>query len=332
MISPLENLGCPPYFNLTDCTKNLASYLSENGALNLNIVKSECGHVPNLNKLLNIFLNSHSLVVLINFRGVAFPEPSYPIVLRNVRLAWLWAKRKIKVRKKTMKKWIPDGLIYISGTVVSPKIHQARPFPNFQISTYWNKMVAWNSLVWISLFPHIQMDHMEDEVSLDYICNDEACLENVYNIFPSAVAPIRIFILHKSDIHEASRLGRLISNLNAETRAYTRYYFVSTKIVESTRAEVDHELLITSLSIIQVCRREFRIHINFVVISDQWTLTSDSTDITKSPLLDLCQGSAAMNNLLVSYPYRMASIHSDIKVPANYVIYYELANTRIPTR
>lgn len=211
LLSPIEKYRCPPYFNTTDCTEIFSSYRSKYWVPNL--AETEVSEVANFNEILEIFVNTHFLLILTNFREVIFPELSYPIILRNEKLAWMWQFEQGN--------WTLERPTYIPVEVLTRKLKISRTSLIFDVSVNWKNTLPWNNLVSIYTFPHVRLHHIINKfIYLDYHAQETS---SMYNIFPSAIPPIKLFILHGSEKFETEQLADLISFITRPRNCTPRF-------------------------------------------------------------------------------------------------------------
>lgn len=133
--------------------------------------------IADLNKILNVFANSHFLAILTDFRKVAFAEVNHPIILRKLRLAWV-EKMKLKDNKDGhYPVYVQEKVLVRNKRVtesyrrphVSPFCHWSTHqhlLPVLSISSYWKRSRSWNNIVFVALFPHIRHPQHLDKFSL----------------------------------------------------------------------------------------------------------------------------------------------------------------------
>lgn len=216
---------------------------------NLNITNAHVGNFVNLNEILRIFQGSHFLVILTNFRRATFLEWSYPIILRYPNPVCLeHVKSKITALK------------------CAASLQERNGSSILNISMYWRKMFVWNNLVSISLFPQVHLNaNLTKYTYIDYYVKG---INSSYNVLPSTVSPIKIFILYNPEEYEPRELARLISFLNSATNSYSTAYIVEITLSLSYRTDQDHQIFLKKWTTIQLCRQELLVFANFETWKD----------------------------------------------------------------
>lgn len=312
LLSPINNYRCPPYFNVTDCTNEITFYLWK---ARDHSFTNEVKHVVNLNKIVDIFLETHFLLILTNFRGATFPEPSYPVILRSERITYLWSFQDGR--------WTLKSEVFVPEEVLTQKLYANRSSLVLDVSKYWTR---WNNPVSIYLFPRIRFSQIPNRHAYhDFYAKK---IKSVYNIFPSAVSPIKIFIrdgLHK---YENNDLTSLISDLNKATNAYATFYVAETSFSLSGEIFADSEVSIGKLKIIQLCLGEFWTLVNYVAIKSPWNIIGDAAEIQKSVTPQLCNGNPVENKL--EFFFAMSKSSSYINDPLIWGIWEALQTCSSP--
>lgn len=275
--------------------------------------------ITGLNNILSVFENSHFLLILTDFRNTGFDELSYPTIYRKISVVW-W-KRYSKTKRRFM-----DVPLYIQEEILKrnkpvPKSYirnQSLQFhhwaanwhflPILNISSFWKATRPWNNIVSIALLPNVSLHQIVP--SADFRDHITPVIRNLYS-FPSPVPPIKILIIHYSELQLRNhlsgltiRLMELISDGN-EYISHGRIYLVTTMPTSLFKGgEVKLIGSITSiheLNTIQFCRRLVSIHVNLLPNYEEWSALSDMAQLTKSVSQDLCQGSPQNHKILLNF-------------------------------
>lgn len=326
ILGPFYNSGCPPFFNDTDCFDLTFQEASDIYPKTADLsVERQAIHVANLNRILSSFEESHFLVILTTFREVTFEEPSYPIILRYLRLVRLWTR--------TSGDWWPLQVFYVLDEFVKQKINYTSYYKSHYLvqgSKFWEKdggtdvvysvlntssylkdTRPWNNLVSIHVFPEVQLIEMtkDDRAFIDHMVHP---IHTFYSIFPSALPNLKIIVLRNSDIHPSNQLTKVVEMINFQMLTYSNLLLVSTVISPFKSITMDRHELIDNLKIIQLCRRDIQIYLNFASTRGEWSILSNLTELTKIMSPALCQASPAMNNLLYDTP--TSSVKRQVKI------------------
>lgn len=83
-------------------------------------------------------------------------------------------------------------------------------YPILNISSYARKVRPWSNLVSISLFHHFLLRNIRGfpDIYLDYYVHP---IKTKYSTFPSTIAPIKIFIIHHSEVSSIDCLATFSS-------------------------------------------------------------------------------------------------------------------------
>lgn len=306
VLRPFHDRGFPASFNNNYFAKKSPRLLLKTADLEEHV---EHTNIANLKKILSVFQNSNSLVFLTSFRPVTFQELSYPIILKNLRLVWLWLPVK--------NEWILKGKFYAQGKLVDQKVnltdghchsrqlscHQTWREVNGQklytfvnISTFWRKSRGWNNIISISLLPHIQL-HTIHQGNYAYINYEISPVKTSFNIFPSPISPIKIFIISPSDSYDNDGFAKIVSFISGRLQQFARFYLYDTKWIISNRSEVNCTILMDKLYVIQLCRRKLQFCLRTIPLT-RWNSLTDMTNLPKLTLSTLCEASVEKNILL----------------------------------
>lgn len=320
-LSHFHNTRCPPFFNSTDCSHKIL----QSGWFNRHFTSSDLElekqsiDVEGLDSILKVFEKSHFLVILTDFRDVTFTALNYPVIIRRMRLAWEWswysylnhgppsnliyAQSEILKRKISMS----DYFGYRNPVGVSPFLQRIprESFQNFlNISAYGMSTRPWNNLVSIALLPHIRFQQLFSEKS--FLMDFVVPIKTKYNILPSLVSPINIFVGHPSDTHDMEHFTSLISYLTSpdimsglelyQQISLKTFYFVSTTSILSGTNQ--YAIRLTNLSLVKLCRRNFEPYLKF--LRNRWDSLILS-DLAESSMV--CHETPNLNNLLVSFSF-----------------------------
>lgn len=232
------------------------------------------GPIANLNKILDVFHGHQCHITLTSFRDTKF-IPSYPMVLRQIRLAWYWTYRtneywtdaasvflqeEFLTRKQNFTDQFPNHDILNSPYLTKSDVTEKRFHLTLNISRYLIQTKPWNCQVSVALFPYVQLHNFFAGYPSTWL--DSRSLHAHYNIFPSALPPITIFIVHpeeKSDRLQMKKLLKL-AILN-DGKYHSGLSFLSHEIFfhASTlyQTVVDHiwetQQFIDNIGIIQIC-------------------------------------------------------------------------------
>lgn len=311
--TPYYNFKCPPYFNDTDCTSEVSPYIDPHWHLGAaDILSEKEGHtLLGLSEILDVFEHTKSLIILTSFRRVNIPTLNYPVILRSLRAVWLW--------DMYLNNWGLNGLAYTLEELQSRRINAeyknidhyllaGSPFWGeikfimtfyryLNVTSYSLKTRPWNNLVSISLFPQFRLQQMAD-VSYTYFDYLTANIDTMYNIFPSTVQPIKIFVVQQSDKNNNDYLSKLNLFLELQlTRIrYGKFFLIETGLKISNWIGAERQLFLESLSLLHLCRFNVRFVFQFFELSNRWSALRDLNETTS-----LYHQNPKLNTLMFHY-------------------------------
>lgn len=274
-----------------------------------------------LNTILRVFQDSHSLVVLTDFRGTVFSNLSYPIILRKLRLAWLWLW-------SWKKNWHPHFLLeYAQDEILTREInfsdHHKLQYPLghspfwtpiekeqyhsfLNISSYCLKTLSFNNIASIALFLHI---HLFGDISASASIADYKIPHvRSHNIFPSPIARVKILVIYPSENQETDQLTEVIVALANSASDHSKYmshakiYLVNTSAqLDLNMTQTEANVVIQSLSIVQWCQIDSKMFVNFLPKNYDRGIMSDLRELSKVMPIDLCRSNPSVNNLLIFF-------------------------------
>lgn len=250
--------------------------------------EKEVKHVANLNKVVSAFQSTHSLVILTAFRGVSFAELTYPIILRNLRPVFQFQSRR--------EGWFVRRIAYPAGNArstywINLVDWRKTVYRVLKARMFCSKIKLWNGLVSISLFVPPQLWKVSDNylAFLDYYVPPA---EGIYNIFPSPVPLIRIFIVHHSEQLNSdfrSELATFINRRSAD-EYYRRVYLINTRY--EIWYGVSDQIHIDSVHPIKMCREN---HVPKLILE---VINSETLADAINESVVLCNSNSKTNNLL----------------------------------
>lgn len=128
-LTPARTRQCPGQPKILNCFDSISAIQKLGGYLNSGDVESgsEVNEVSGWTSILRSFENTHFLVILTEFQGSQFSELSYPIILRKLRLAWLWWCSGIE------NKWEePNISLYVQHEILERQVNVTRNSPCIQ--------------------------------------------------------------------------------------------------------------------------------------------------------------------------------------------------------
>lgn len=325
VLTDFDDFRCPPNFNTSDCLDTVIStflnrFRPRQTPHDLKYAENKnVGLV--LNQILNMFENSHALVILTNYGVAEITEISHPIILRKLRLAWLW---------KMSHGWSLSRIVYVQEEVLRRKINltgQSRNnhfswnrspfwtesedknlFSYLNVSIFSMKTLPWSNLVSIFISPHIQLFNL---------LSDRNCFKDIisnkltHNILPSVIPPIKILLPHPSENYTNEQLTEFISSTISTAKVYIRFILIRLTSEHFKFIGTVYQASIQNPYIIQLCRRNAEVYLNFVASDDSLNEIIHLNKFSKILSSGICQGSPALNNLLFSIRF---SDSSQVKV------------------
>lgn len=329
------------YSNIShSLTVNLKDDYEPSGVSNVDIPERKVEVVEGLDKILVPFKNSHVLVILTRFRTVSIVHPRYPILLRRVKKDWLNLDLPDYYEKNfNGLPFVPNpkmGLQNLSYSLGDSKywvkFHQSLPLLTLlNISSYWKAARPWNNLVSIALFPPLRKYHVQMKSCI--MNSAVSVLKNRYSIFPSAVAPLKLFVIQPPDMpdHDKSELADLIFSWAAEVSDGSHSFishellFVITTISKVPEMpHVTHQVTIQNLSMILFNRRNLELSWDYVFAQTTWDALSGTNElistassvwfnansISNNPLFYYIQGAPSQTDQVLSIEKKLRTCHS----------------------
>lgn len=325
LVTHFANSRCPPYFNSTDCFHKISAQFLAGTNFHISDLLSETekGFVSSLDKVLSIFENSHFLVVLTNFRGVELERFNSPIILKSVRLAWLWLPRKgwslyekaVYVNKEILQRRVNISDHDVLGSLLRTSPFWWRKLPASQfhsvlnISSYSMKTRAWNNLVSIALFPHIGFYKILAENSFVDYAESVLPIRKRCSIFPSEVIPIKLFTVHPSEAWSRRHLAHFISSLATpqfRTPVYESINYQTFFIFITTHPKimgVMHQISFQNFTIIQLCQKNFRPQFKIVDKSERRNSNTQADKLAELLSSDTCHEIPNLSNLQFHFSF-----------------------------
>lgn len=331
-ITQFHDSRCPPNFNGTiiknaipyrdgtDCYLDISAiypiitkeYLTSNEQLRTSSTE--------LNKILNIFETTHSLILVTDFRGVPLGESNYPIILQQIRLGWEWHPNLGEARlQPRLVGYMPDEMLkekafdsqhytkhlVPEGSDGMGESLKTSTYIELDIPKFWNHVRPWNNMVSIVLFPHIQLysEMSNCQQFMDYVIH----VKNPYNIFPSGLPPIRIFVIHPTDLQDIDQVTGFIIDFAKHTIGTNPHFQMSNEIflIADVRIVTICKLIrnlgqvvIRKLSYIHLCRKGTESVLTFVPTSKAKNL---AIILNEMPSSAMCSSFASENNILIYF-------------------------------
>lgn len=309
LITPFYSTLCPPHFNTSDCFGMIPKqWLPNHDSDSLDstsLVGNEKYHIEGINYILKAFGTSNVLTILTAYHDFIFTEISYPIILRNLRLAWLWysngytwtpylknivldevLKRKLYLTTNFPQHYLLNGSPYLAN------LNSWRYFSVLNISSYSIMSHPWNNLVSIFLLYSLNSTQYigDTYLNIDHITQKKYR----YNIFPSNASPLKVFAVPLLQENDTSQLVKLINYINDATNLYANFYLVTSESMPVEGWLLDSEIFIKTIKSIQICRRKLKIELSFV--SMNFSIMTLNEPVGTS----LCGGSPGMSNIFYS--------------------------------
>lgn len=307
---PFHDTRCPPSLT-TNCLDRIARHFQvRTGDLQ---IEKEVHVVEGLNKVMNSFEKTNFLVVLTNFRGASFSELRYPVVLRNVQLAWVWSSPSISWE------WELTGAIYVQEETLQRSINLTDAYQNqfTLVSKYWSisefcpalnivrfgaNARPWSNLVSISLLPHTRLQRMLRTV---YHPGYTFRKSHTYNVLPSLISQIKIFVVNSVHTSNVWKLKEFIMS-HARTLSYEHtgmmhqlIYVVNSIFTSPDFPRVEKAILLQNLVTVKLCQRQGQASVNFVAKHSMWNSIANLTELSTTTVLT-CHETPNLNNLLFS--------------------------------
>lgn len=141
------------------------------------------------------------------------------------------------------------------------------------MSSYSIQALPWRNLLSISLFPEIRHEKLSRYTDLvDHVIP----IVKAFNIIPSPVSPIKILVIHPTDNHRMDRITKIIIKLTKIATAdnkvisHENFFLATTNVLATNSKNVemhDNIIFIGKLSLIQLCRRNVQVYLNFIFVT-----------------------------------------------------------------
>lgn len=309
ILVPFHNSQCPPNFE-NDCLDKIQNRLLVNNS-SLGSEK-EIYEVAGLNKILDGLENTQALVILTEFRGASFSDIKFPVILRRLRLSWIWndygydweIEMPVYLNEEILR---GDIKINLTDTETAQPLQcskhwiQSKYFSSvLNKSSFAGNSRPWHILVSITIFPHVRLRNV---IQPSHFLDNIGSAGNPYNIFPSPVPSTNILVVHPSDRSDRYGLSEFIkllvetSSLRFRTMFHALFYIATSKEIEK-----EMSISIQDLNLIQLCRINGQVSINFLHVTNiQISLDGVKNSVQLAATLSLCQASSRLNNLLLYF-------------------------------